>query len=42
MGALPVPVQIIRMLDFGWLGIRNDVPNGPITCTVSPTFRLQT
>jgi hypothetical protein len=39
MGALPVPVQIITMWLRGWLGIRKLAPNGPITCTLSPTFR---
>ena len=39
IGALPVPVQIITMCDFGWFGIRKLWPNGPITCTVSPTLR---
>jgi hypothetical protein len=42
IGAEPVPVQIITMFDFGWFGIRKVEPNGPITCTVSPTFRSQT
>ena len=42
IGALPVPVQIMTMCDLGWFGIRNDWPNGPITCTLSPTFRSQT
>jgi hypothetical protein len=39
IGALPVPVQIITMWLFGWLGIRKLAPKGPITCTVSPTCR---
>ena len=39
IGALPVPVQIITMLERGWFGIRKLAPNGPITCTVSPTLR---
>ena len=39
MGALPVPVQIITIFDRGWFGIRKLAPNGPITCTVSPTWR---
>ena len=38
IGALPVPVQIITMFERGWLGIRNEVPKGPITLTVSPFF----
>ena len=42
MGALPVPVQIITMLERGWLGIRKLAPNGPITCTLSPTCRSHT
>ena len=42
IGALPVPVQIITMFERGWFGIRNDVPNGPMTCTWSPTLRSQT
>ena len=37
MGALPVPVQIITMLERGWLGIKKLAPKGPITCTLSPT-----
>jgi hypothetical protein len=39
IGALPVPVQIITMWLFGWLGIRKLVPKGPMTCTLSPTCR---
>ena len=39
IGADPVPVQIITMLLRGWLGIRKLVPNGPMTWTLSPTFR---
>ncbi len=39
IGALPVPVQIITMWLFGWLGIKKLVPKGPMTCTVSPRFR---
>ena len=39
MGAEPVPVQIITMFDLGWFGIRKVAPNGPMTCTLSPTFR---
>ena len=42
IGALPVPVQIITMCDLGWFGIRNEEPNGPTTCTVSPTLRSHT
>ena len=41
MGALPVPVQIITMCERGWLGMRKELPNGPTTCTLSPTFRSQ-
>ncbi|MNT72143.1 hypothetical protein D3C72_2107140 [compost metagenome] len=39
IGALPVPVQIITMFERGWLGIRKLAPKGPITSTLSPTFR---
>ena len=39
IGAEPVPVQIMTMCDFGWLGIRKLAPKGPITCTLSPTCR---
>ncbi|MNV33171.1 hypothetical protein D3C71_1245320 [compost metagenome] len=42
MGALPVPVQIITMCERGWLGIRKELPNGPTTWTLSPTFRSHT
>jgi len=39
MGAEPVPVQIITMLERGWLGIKKLLPNGPITCTAWPTCK---
>jgi hypothetical protein len=39
MGAEPVPVQIMTMLDFGWLGIRKLVPNGTDHLHLSPTCR---
>ena len=39
IGAEPVPVHTIKRCDPGWFGIRNELPNGPITCTVSPTLR---
>ncbi len=39
IGALPVPVQIMTMWLRGWLGIRKLAPNGPMTSTLSPTFR---
>ncbi len=39
MGALPVPVQIMTMWLLGWLGIKKVEPKGPITSTLSPTFR---
>jgi len=39
IGADPVPVQIITMWLFGWLGIRKLLPKGPMTWTLSPTCR---
>ena len=37
IGAEPVPVQIITIELFGWLGMRKLLPKGPMTCTLSPT-----
>ena len=39
IGALPVPVQIMMMLERGWLGIKKLLPKGPITWHLSPTCR---
>jgi hypothetical protein len=39
IGALPVPVQIMTMLERGWFGIRKLLPKGPMTSTSSPSAR---